>query len=86
MKKCMMLVDIALAAILPVLPQNKPKLAILPFTVGEGKDGETIASLLVNQSVFDKAFIVRPREQCGRYYKGTQYTAQRLNRCVGIAR
>ncbi|GHV74837.1 hypothetical protein AGMMS49940_21390 [Spirochaetia bacterium] len=44
-----------------VYAQTKPRLAILPFTGGTGGDGETIASLLVNQEDLRTAFTVMDR-------------------------
>ena len=47
--------------VLPVFSQNKPKLAILPFTGGRTGDGETIAELLSFQPDIANAFVVLPR-------------------------
>jgi hypothetical protein len=41
--------------------QTKKRLAILPFSGGQGQDGETISILLSNQRVLLDAFTVQPR-------------------------
>jgi len=46
-----------------VFSQEKPRLALLPFTGGIGGDGETIATLFSYQSDINEAFIVVPRTE-----------------------
>jgi curli biogenesis system outer membrane secretion channel CsgG len=41
--------------------QTKPRLGILPFTGGSGRDGDTIASLFSNSEELDRTFVVVPR-------------------------
>jgi hypothetical protein len=48
-------------ALPPMEAQAKKRLAILPFSGGQGQDGETISILLSNQRVLLDAFTVQPR-------------------------
>jgi len=48
-------------ALPPMEAQTKKRLAILPFSGGQGQDGETISILLSNQRVLLDAFTVQPR-------------------------
>jgi len=46
---------------LPSIEAQKKRLAILPFSGGQGQDGETISILLSNQRALLDAFTVQPR-------------------------
>jgi tetratricopeptide (TPR) repeat protein len=60
MKKSFFLV-LFLGAVCALFGQSKPRLAILPFTGGEGSDGQTIAMLLANQPEIRNVFTLVPR-------------------------
>jgi tetratricopeptide (TPR) repeat protein len=60
MKKFFSLI-LFLSAACVLFGQSKPRLAILPFTGGEGGDGQTIAMLLANQADIRNVFTLVPR-------------------------
>ena len=60
-RKIVILIILIMAILSPLSAQNRPRLAILPFTGGVGNDGETIAMLIGNQAELRNAFTTVPR-------------------------
>ena len=61
MRKKLLAILMLIGCDVAVFPQAKPKLAIIPFTGGRQRDGETIATLFSFQTEILDAFIVVPR-------------------------
>jgi hypothetical protein len=73
MKRCFIIVLLSLLGALAAgYAQSKPAIAILPFTGGQGEDGETIAELFSFEPALTAAFAPIPRTSINRAIRNEQ--------------